>query len=94
MIVYYLLRITNVFRSYLDRRRHRWSYAVLAGTLPAAAFIPFVATGRAFFLLELAVTTPHFLLILYLLVGDANLALRAVRRRFASLSRQLDTSLS
>lgn len=83
VIVLYLIRISNLFRAYLGRRRHRFSYAVLFATLPPSAFIPFVATPNGFFYLELAVTVPHFLLILYLILGDAGTALRAIHWKTA-----------
>jgi len=81
VIVFYLLRITNLFRTYLDRRRHRLSYGVLALTLAPAAFLPFLTDSGVFLRIELLVTVPHFLIILYLLFGDARITLDALARR-------------
>lgn len=83
-IVFYLIRITNLFRGFLRIRPHRLSYAILALTLPFAVLIPLVDDARSFFYLELAVTIPHFLLILYLFFGDANNALKALSIRSAA----------
>lgn len=81
VIVFYLIRIANECRAYLGLPRRIVPLVILAATLPPAAFIPFVPTARAFFLLELGVTVPHFLLILWLIFRDAELVLEAVRRR-------------
>ena len=82
-IVFYLIRVTNLFRTYLDMRRHRGSYVLLAATVPFAVFVPIVESAKGFFYLELAVTIPHFLLILYLCISDAGNALRAISARSA-----------
>ncbi len=82
-LIFYLIRIMNLFRRHLGLRRHLWSYAVLGATLPFAALVPVVENARTFFYLELAVTIPHFLLILYLCVGDAANALRAISSRLS-----------
>ena len=70
VIVYYLLRIANLARDVMGVRPHRVSYAVLACTVPPALFIPFATTGGGLFALELAVTVPHFLAIVYVLIAD------------------------
>ncbi len=81
VLIVYLIRTTNLFRRHLGIRLHRWTYAVLGTTLPFAALVPVVQDARTFFYLELAVTIPHFLLILYLCFGDAGNALRALSSR-------------
>ncbi len=81
VLIVYLIRTTNLFRRHLGLRLHRWTYAVLGMTLPFAALVSVVQDARAFFYLELAVTVPHFLLILYLCFGDAGNALRALSSR-------------
>lgn len=81
VIVIYLLRITNLLRGRLDLRLHRFSYVVLGLTLPFCAAIPMITDARWFFYIELIVTIPHFLLILYLCLGDARHALRALSSR-------------
>ena len=69
-----LLGITNTCRRILGRRRHRLSYLVLAATFPFIALLPVAPTGMAFFRLELIITIPHFLLIVYLLVANLQTA--------------------
>lgn len=86
VIVFYLIRIVNLCRTFLSIPPRRLPYWFLAATLPAAAFIPVVQTGRAFFLLEVAVTVPHFLLILWLVFSDAPAVLGAVRRRASGIA--------
>lgn len=83
VLIFYLIRITNLFRRHLKLRQHLGSYAVLGATLPFAALVPVVEDARTFFYLELAVTVPHFLLILYLCIGDAANALRALSSRLS-----------
>lgn len=83
VLIVYLIRITNLFREYLGLRLHRVSYVVLGITLPFAALVPVVGDARTFYYLELAVTIPHFLLILYLCLGDAGKALTAISSRFS-----------
>ena len=79
-IILGLLRLTNLSRTFLGRRRHVFSYLVLAGTVPFALMIPVAPTGGAFFRLELAVTVPHFLLILYLLAVNMGCAAKTLSR--------------
>ena len=71
VIVFYLIRLANAARKVLNRDPHVFSYLVLAVTIPLAAFIPLAPTGGVILLIELAVTIPHFLLILYVLAKDA-----------------------
>lgn len=70
VIVFYLLRTANICRRFVGARPHRLSYVCLALTVPFAALIPFSPNATAFFRLELVVTVPHFLLILYVLLLD------------------------
>lgn len=83
VLIVYLIRTTNLFRNYLGLRLHRVSYVILGITLPFAALVPVVEDARTFYFLELAVTIPHFLLILYLCIGDAGKALRAFSARLS-----------
>jgi len=96
VLVVFLLRTTNLFRRYLGIRLHRISYIIVALTLPLAVFIPFHDNARTFFYLELAVTVPHFLLILYLCIGDAGNALRAISdmSQDTNLARDGETAIS
>jgi hypothetical protein len=58
-------------------------FVFLALTLPAAAIIPIAPSAGAFFRLEVAVTVPHFLIILWLVICDAPIVIEAVRHRAA-----------
>jgi hypothetical protein len=78
VIAWSLIRMGNLARAFVHVRLHRFSYAILLATLPLAAGIPFVDSGRMFFQLELAVTIPHFLIILYVCAVDARVGLRAL----------------
>lgn len=85
VIILYLIRIANVLRRYLRRRAHIVSYVVLACTAPFALLLPIAPTGLAFFRLELVVTVPHFLLILYLLASNMQIVVEAVNRRLSAM---------
>lgn len=84
VIVYSLLRIANTGRKLTGDRLHRGAYVVLSLTLLPAPLVAFAETGGMVFLVELLVTVPHFLLILYLLwanrsVGPAAWAMLCTR---------------
>lgn len=85
VIVFYLLRTGNLLRHYLGRRTHRYSYLLLSATVPLALMLPLAPTGAAFFALELLVTIPHFLLILYICATDPWLAAEALAKRTGSV---------
>ena len=85
VIVFYLIRIANLFRGHLGRRKHRGAYIVLAATIPFAVYLPLTSTGSSFFYLELAVTVPHFLLLLYICIGDASITLEALGKRLREM---------
>ncbi len=70
-IVFYLIQLANLARLELGIRRHSISFGVLLATVPPSIAVPFMTTGASIFLLELAVTVPHFLLIVYILTADA-----------------------
>ncbi len=70
VIVFYILRIANLGRCVLKVRPHRWSYVVLAITAGGIPFIAAAGTGWRIFLLELLITVPHFLIILYVAAAD------------------------
>ncbi len=71
VIVFCLIRLANTARKTLHLAPHVFSYVVLAATSPLAAFIPLAPNGGIILLIELTVTIPHFLLILYVLAKDA-----------------------
>ena len=74
VLVIYMLRIANLIRRATGARAHRISWVILAATVPFAALLPIAPNGQAFFRLELAVTMPHFALILYLCVANTQTA--------------------
>ena len=76
VIVLYLIRVPNLFRAYEDLRPHRLSYIVWTLTLPFCALLPFAQSGSAIFRIELLVTVPHFLLIVYLCVSNIGIVAR------------------
>ncbi len=79
-IIICLLGITNTCRRIIGRRRHCISYVVLAATFPFIALLPIAPTGMAFFRLELVITIPHFLLIIYLLLANLQTAPQTLAR--------------
>lgn len=78
IIVFNLLRIANLCRAQVGERKHRWSFYILYATIPFALLIPMSPNHIAFFRLELCVTIPHFLLILYVLFANLGVAPRAL----------------
>ena len=78
LIVYYLLRIGDLARSFSKVERHRVSYVIWLATLPLAATIPFLTDGYHVFAVELLVTIPHFLIILYALAADGRYLLQTL----------------
>ncbi len=80
IIVFALIRLANLARDYLGTRKHRIPYGVLAATLPPIPFVVLAQSGGLIFLLELAITIPHFLLILYLLIVNFDFFKRSYHR--------------
>lgn len=78
VIVFSVIRLANRCRSALGIRLHRFSYLVLAATVLFVPFLPFAPNGAFLFLLELFITLPHFLLLLYLCAADMNPAAKAL----------------
>jgi hypothetical protein len=76
LIVYSVIRLSNQARSVAGRRPHRFSYALLALTAVLVPCIVISPSGGLLFLVELAITMPHFLLLSYLLT--ANLRVYAI----------------
>ena len=85
VIVYYLLRIANLGRGLIGIRPHRYSYVILALTIPGMPFVAIARTGMQIFLLELVITIPHFLLILYILAANYQHGPKAFRKLTAPL---------
>ncbi|NIA12437.1 MAG: hypothetical protein GWP08_00045 [Nitrospiraceae bacterium] len=80
VIVFGLLRISDRARAVCGRPGHVWAYGVLLATAPVAAVIPFARRGGLIFVIELLVTVPHFVLILWVLIADAGTFARALSR--------------
>ncbi len=78
VIVFALLRMANAARTIEGLRNHLFSLVVLGITLMFVPLVFVAPTGRMIFFLELIITIPHFLLILYLLGAN-----QAVFRRLA-----------
>ena len=73
VIVFFLIRCANLARSVLGHRPHRGSYAVLGATAFLAPCLVAAPSGKVIFALEMLITVPHFLLILYLLFANIRL---------------------
>lgn len=69
-IVYFFIRIANLCRSITGTRRHRLSYVVLAASALPLPGVTLADSGGIIFLVELFITMPHFILILYLLAAN------------------------
>jgi len=81
VIVFVLIRLGDLARAALGKQAHRVSYVVLLLTVPPAVVIPFCGTGLGIFALELCVTIPHFLIILYVIAADSRYALPFLAQR-------------
>lgn len=85
VIIFYLTRIANLGRARLGRAPHRAPYVILVVTAALAPGVAFVSTGMQVFLLELAITVPHFLVILYLMGANLRIAPEAFAEMVKSL---------
>lgn len=74
LIIIYLTRSANLLRRLCEVPTHRWPYYIVAATLVPVPFIVLVSTGMQLFLVELLITVPHFILILYVLVANISVA--------------------
>ncbi len=79
VIVLSLLRLGNVARKLAGESPHVMSYVLFWLTVPLACAIPFARTGGLIFVIELGVTIPHFLIIIYVLAADARLFAATLR---------------
>jgi len=85
-LIFAMLRLGDLARRAAGREPHRVSYIVLALTLLAALGVPLSPNGRMIFLAELAVTIPHFLIIIYVLVADLRAGAALLRALIAPSS--------
>lgn len=83
VIIFYLLRVTNLCRAMTGRAIHRIPYVALAATVPFALIIPIAPTSMALFRIEIAVTVPHFVIILYVLAANLRSAPEALAQLMA-----------
>jgi hypothetical protein len=72
VIIVALARLANLARTREGARTHLFTCLVLAATIALAPFVILAPTGALIFVLELLITVPHFVLILYLLAANAN----------------------
>jgi hypothetical protein len=80
VIVFYLLRLGDLARRISGAGRHRISYVILCATILPALAVPLEPSGALIFFTELAVTLPHFAIILYVLIADARFFRSALTR--------------
>lgn len=67
VIIIALVRLANAARALAQRPPHLFPYLLLGFSLLFAPLVFIAPTGRLVFFLELLITLPHFILILYLL---------------------------
>ena len=70
VIVYYILRLANLARAAGGKSPHVFSFAVLGATLLFTPIVFLAREGWSIFVAELAITIPHFALILYAGLAD------------------------
>lgn len=80
VIVFFCIRIANLARTTVQQRQHRIPYFILAVTTCFLPAIAFADTGMRIFLIELVVTVPHFVLILYVILANLAVAPNALAR--------------
>jgi hypothetical protein len=64
-----LLQLANLCRGIVGKRKHRLSYVVLFLSAMLAPLVIWAPNGSVIFVLELLITVPHFLIILYVLAA-------------------------
>lgn len=80
VIIVALVRLANAARTMEGARNHLFSLVVLGVTLLFLPLVLVAPTGRMIFFLELIITIPHFLLILYLLGANHRVFRRLAAR--------------
>ncbi|MFP4502990.1 MAG: hypothetical protein ACLFTT_18505 [Candidatus Hydrogenedentota bacterium] len=78
VIVYYLTRMANLARGLVNETPHRVPYFVLVVTAALAPLVAIVPTGMQVFALELMITMPHFICIVYLMAANLRHAPQAL----------------
>ena len=87
LIIVFLTRSVNLLRALCDVAQHRMPYYVVVATLAPLPFVVVVPTGMQVFLIELLVTVPHFLVILYVLLFNIGHAPRGFAKLLAAEKR-------
>ena len=67
VMVIYLTRIANLARKQLGKSLHVMPYVVLGITMLFVPFVPIAESGSLIFKLEMLITVPHFILLIYVL---------------------------
>ncbi len=80
VIIVSLVRLANAARTIEGIRNHLFSLVILGVTLLFLPLVFIAPTGRMIFFLELLITIPHFLLILYLLGANHRVFRRLAAR--------------
>ena len=70
VVVFYLLQIANLARTQLHLPKHLYPYIALGVTVFFVPLVPIAQSGAMIFRLELLITVPHFVLILYVLAAN------------------------
>ena len=73
LIVLFVLLLCNRVRGALGRRTHVFSFAALGASLLFAPLIWIVKDGWSIFFVEILITLPHFLLLLYAAIANLRL---------------------
>jgi hypothetical protein len=87
VIVYNLIRIADLGRDYMGIPLHRWSLWILYATIPPCLLIPLSYNHLMFLRLELMVTIPHFLLIVYVILANFRIGPKALWKSLEQRSR-------
>jgi hypothetical protein len=70
LIIVFLTRSANLLRVVCGAPLHRVPFIILGVSLVPVPLVVLVPTGMQLFLVELLITVPHFLLILYVLLAN------------------------
>jgi hypothetical protein len=73
-----LIACADLCRRATGARPHRIAPLIVYASIVPSLLLPFTPTPGAFYRLELFVTIPQFLVIIYVLVANRNVALRAL----------------
>ncbi|HPO16470.1 MAG TPA: hypothetical protein PLI09_23740 [Candidatus Hydrogenedentes bacterium] len=80
VIVFYMLQIANLARAIMRRRIHRIPYILWGVSMLSLPCILAAGNGMQIFRIEIIVTIPHFLIILYVIGANTRIAPAALQR--------------